>query len=209
MTAKALVGGVGMIKFKKPGENEGYEVMSEKAIRLALEDAGIAIDDIQQAYASYCYGDSANGQSGFYRVKRTGIPIFNVNNNCASGSNALFLARQAVESGMADCVIAYGFEQMVPGALTSHWTDRYSPAIPVSSPSSSSIQTSHGMFPVRLPCLAARGLNIAMSTVRIRPFLRKSRSRPENMRSRTPTHCLPMTSRWRMSCGRKPSCRQV
>ena len=131
MTAKALVGGVGMIKFKKPGENEGYEVMSEKAIRLALEDAGIAIDDIQQAYASYCYGDSANGQSGFYRVKRTGIPIFNVNNNCASGSNALFLARQAVESGMADCVIAYGFEQMVPGALTSHWTDRYSPAIPV------------------------------------------------------------------------------
>ena len=65
MTAKALVGGVGMIKFKKPGENEGYEVMSEKAIRLALEDAGIAIDDIQQAYASYCYGDSANGQSVF------------------------------------------------------------------------------------------------------------------------------------------------
>ncbi|MEM1133526.1 MAG: lipid-transfer protein [Pseudomonadota bacterium] len=131
MTNKAVVGGVGMIKFAKPGESEGYEVMSEKAIRLALEDAGLEPDDIEQAYASYIYGDSANGQSGFYRVKRTGIPVFNVNNNCASGSNALFLARQAVESGQVDCALAFGFEEMRPGALVSHWEDRYSPAQPV------------------------------------------------------------------------------
>lgn len=131
MTNKAVIGGVGMIKFAKPGQSEGYEVMSEQAIRLALADAGLAPDDIQQAYASYCYGDSAFGQAGFYRVKRTGIPVFNVNNNCASGSNAIFLARQAVESGQVDCALAFGFEQMVPGALKGHWVDRYSPAIPV------------------------------------------------------------------------------
>ena len=54
----------------------------------------------------------------------TGIPIVNVNNNCSTGSTALFLARQAIDSGAADCVLALGFEQMKPGALGSVFTDR-------------------------------------------------------------------------------------
>ena len=54
----------------------------------------------------------------------TGIPIVNVNNNCSTGSTALFLARQAIASGAADCVLALGFEQMKPGALGSVFTDR-------------------------------------------------------------------------------------
>src|SRR5271155_2836700 len=54
----------------------------------------------------------------------TGIPIVNVNNNCSTGSTALYLARQAVASGDADCVLALGFEQMQAGALKSHWEDR-------------------------------------------------------------------------------------
>jgi acetyl-CoA acetyltransferase len=57
----------------------------------------------------------------------TGIPIFNVNNNCSTGSTALFLARQAIESGAADCVLALGFEQMNPGALGTVFNDRPSP----------------------------------------------------------------------------------
>ena len=57
----------------------------------------------------------------------TGIPIVNVNNNCSTGSTALYLARQAVESGAADCVLAVGFEQMRPGALGSIFEDRPSP----------------------------------------------------------------------------------
>uniref|UniRef100_UPI0035625926 thiolase C-terminal domain-containing protein n=1 Tax=Sneathiella sp. TaxID=1964365 RepID=UPI0035625926 len=51
----------------------------------------------------------------------------NVNNNCSTGSSALFLARQAVESGAVDCALAVGFEQMTPGALADVWTDRPSP----------------------------------------------------------------------------------
>ena len=54
----------------------------------------------------------------------TGVPIVNVNNNCSTGSTALFLARQAIASGAADCVLALGFEQMKPGALGSVYTDR-------------------------------------------------------------------------------------
>lgn len=124
---KTIVAGVGMTKFAKPGASETYDVMAEDAIRQALKDAGIGFEDIQQAYAGYVYGDSTCGQKAIYRVGMTGIPVVNVNNNCSTGSTALFLARQAIEYGIADCVLAVGFEQMQPGALASVFTDRPSP----------------------------------------------------------------------------------
>lgn len=124
-----IVAGVGMIPFSKPGASPAYDEMGEAAIKLALQDAGIAFDTIEQAYAGYVYGDSTSGQRVIYRVGMTGIPIVNVNNNCSSGSTALYLGRQAIESGMADCVLAVGFEQMKPGALASVFTDRPSPLL--------------------------------------------------------------------------------
>jgi sterol carrier protein 2 len=124
MKQQILVAGVGMIPFMKPGASESYVEMGAKAVRLALADAGIDYKHVQQAYAGYVYGDSTCGQRALYEVGMTGIPVVNVNNNCSTGSTALFLARQAVASGMADCVLAVGFEQMQPGALSEHWTDR-------------------------------------------------------------------------------------
>jgi sterol carrier protein 2 len=124
---KALVAGVGMIPFAKPGASESYDVMGAKAARAALADAGIDYSDVQQAYAGYVYGDSTSGQRALYEVGMTGIPIVNVNNNCSTGSTALYLARQAVENGAVDCALAVGFEQMAPGAVGVHFTDRPSP----------------------------------------------------------------------------------
>ncbi|MGW6461259.1 lipid-transfer protein [Streptomyces sp. NPDC055078] len=124
MTARTVVVGVGMVPFAKPGKSQHYFEMGAAAIRAALADAGLEYDAVQQAYAGYVYGDSTSGQRAIYGVGVTGIPIVNVNNNCASGSTALWLARQAVESGAADCVLAVGFEEMQPGALMSKWTDR-------------------------------------------------------------------------------------
>jgi sterol carrier protein 2 len=121
------VAGVGMIPFTKPGANEPYHRMAAAASRLALADAGVDFDAIQQAYVGYVYGDSTSGQKALYSVGKTGIPIFNVNNNCSTGSTALFLARQAIESGAAECVLALGFEQMSPGALGTVFNDRPSP----------------------------------------------------------------------------------
>ncbi|MBL4800490.1 MAG: lipid-transfer protein [Emcibacter sp.] len=118
------VAGVGMIPFTKPGQSEDWDVMAEKAIRLALTDAGISYDQVQQAYAGFMYADSTAGQSALYRIGSTGIPVINVNNNCSTGSSALYLARQMVELGAADCVLAFGFEQMMPGALGSSFPDR-------------------------------------------------------------------------------------
>jgi acetyl-CoA acetyltransferase len=122
-----VVAGVGMTKFAKPGASDSYDVMATAAIRQALDDAGLGYDAVQQAYAGYVYGDSTSGQKAIYHVGMTGIPVINVNNNCSTGSTALFLARQAIESGAADCVLAVGFEQMNPGALGNVFTDRPSP----------------------------------------------------------------------------------
>ncbi len=124
MTSRTTVAGVGMIPFVKPGANAPYHVMGAEAAKLALADAGIDYNKVQQAYVGYVYGDSTCGQRALYPVGMTGIPIVNVNNNCSTGSTALFLARQAIESGAADCVMALGFEQMKPGALGAVFTDR-------------------------------------------------------------------------------------
>jgi sterol carrier protein 2 len=122
--SRAYVAGVGMIPFVKPGANAPYHVMGAEAAKLALTDAGLDYGKVQQAYVGYVYGDSTCGQRALYPVGMTGIPIVNVNNNCSTGSTALFLARQAIESGSADCVMALGFEQMKPGALGAVFVDR-------------------------------------------------------------------------------------
>ncbi|MFV0301177.1 MAG: lipid-transfer protein [Paracoccus sp. (in: a-proteobacteria)] len=127
MNNQVVVAGVGMTKFAKPGASDTYDVMAAAAIRQALEDAGLSYGEVQQAYAGYVYGDSTCGQKAVYHVGMTGIPVVNVNNNCSTGSTALFLARQAIASGAVDCVLAVGFEQMKPGALGSMFTDRPSP----------------------------------------------------------------------------------
>ncbi len=133
MAAKVKIIGVGMVKFAKPGAHEPYEIMASKAVRAALNDAGIDYGQVQQAFAGYVFGDSACGQAALYRVGMTGIPIVNVNNNCSSGSSALLLARQAVLSGAVECALAVGFEEMRPGALGPVWDDRTSPLMDLES----------------------------------------------------------------------------
>lgn len=127
MQRRVNVIGVGMTKFCKPSESRQYFQMAEEAGRKALDDAGIAYDAVEQAYVGYAYGDSTCGQRAVYTLGLTGIPVINVNNNCSTGSTALFLARQAIESGAAECVLALGFEQMQAGALKMHWEDRENP----------------------------------------------------------------------------------
>ncbi|TGN82716.1 lipid-transfer protein [Bradyrhizobium yuanmingense] len=119
-----VVAGIGMIPFAKPGASAPYHEMGTEAVKLALADAGLGYEKIEQAYVGYVYGDSTCGQRALYPVGMTGIPIVNVNNNCSTGSTALFMARQMIASGALDCVLAVGFEQMKPGALGSVYTDR-------------------------------------------------------------------------------------
>ena len=125
--SKVNVIGVGMVKFQKPGKSDPYNTMASEAARKALSDAGIGYADVQQAYAGYVFGDSTCGQRALYEVGLTGIPIFNVNNNCSTGSTAIMLGAQAVRTGTVDCVLIVGFEQMQKGALAAKWDDRTNP----------------------------------------------------------------------------------
>jgi acetyl-CoA acetyltransferase len=122
------VAGVGMLPCSKPGASEPYDVMGARAARAALEDARVDYQSVQQVYAGYVYGDSCSGQAVSYRLGLTGVPVFNVNNNCATGSTALYLARQAVASGAIECALVVGFEQMGRGAIVSQWSDRPDPS---------------------------------------------------------------------------------
>ncbi|KLD77603.1 lipid-transfer protein [Xanthomonas hyacinthi] len=127
MHQRVQVAGVGMTRFSKPGTSPEYHVMAAEAARLALADAGLDYAQVQQVHAGYVYGDSTCGQRAVYGLGLSGIPVINVNNNCCTGSTALWLARQAVASGAAECAMALGFEKMAPGALGSVFGDRESP----------------------------------------------------------------------------------
>ena len=93
----------------------------------AMLDAHINYDDVDQGIACYVYGDSTCGQRVFYQFGMTSIPIYNVNNNCSTGSTGLNMARQMIAFGASDCVLIVGFEKMFPGSLKDFWTDREPP----------------------------------------------------------------------------------
>ena len=134
---RVFVVGVGMTKFIKPGRegNPDYHTMAAQATQRALADADISYDNIEQACVGYVFGDSTSGQRAVYEVGMSGIPVYNVNNNCSTGSTALFMARNIVRGGQAECVLALGFEKMEKGSLGVKYQDRENPLMPFISTS--------------------------------------------------------------------------
>jgi len=154
---RVFVIGVGMTRFEKPGNRDwDYPDMAKEAVTKALVDAGVQYTEIKQACIGYCYGsllkkkitkkkpldlflpvfsypflsmsgDSTCGQRAVYELGLTGIPVYNVNNNCSTGSTALFMSYQLVGGGISDCALALGFEKMERGSLSSRYNDRTNP----------------------------------------------------------------------------------
>lgn len=121
---KVYIVGVGMTKFEKPETRDWqYWDMAREAGTAALADASVAYEDVQQAAVGYCFQASTAGQRAVYGLGLTGVPVYNVNNNCATGSTALMMARQFVEGGGSDCVLALGFEKMARGSLGGGGSD--------------------------------------------------------------------------------------
>ncbi|KXL41919.1 hypothetical protein M433DRAFT_150285 [Acidomyces richmondensis BFW] len=123
----AYVLGVGLTPFIKPRRMRAYPELGFEAGVKAMLDAQINYDDVEIGVACYCYGDTTSGQRIFYQFGMNGIPIYNTNNACATGSTGLHMARTLVRGGVADCVLVIGFEQMSPGSIKSVWSDRPSP----------------------------------------------------------------------------------
>ncbi|MBI4511090.1 MAG: lipid-transfer protein [Deltaproteobacteria bacterium] len=123
---KVCVIGVGMTKFHKPGVMD-YPPLAKEAGEHALAEAGVSYAQVEQAFVGYVYGDSTCGQRAVYQLGLSGIPVYNVNNNCSTGSTALMLACQAIGGGVSECVLALGFEKMDKGSLGTKYGDRTSP----------------------------------------------------------------------------------
>ncbi|TBN58095.1 lipid-transfer protein [Glaciihabitans arcticus] len=117
---RVFVVGVGLTKFEKPGrrENWDYPDMARESGTMALLDAGIEFEQVEEAFVGYVYGESTAGERAVYELGMTGIPITNVNNNCSTGSTALYLAARSIRGGLADCVLALGFEKMKAGSIS-------------------------------------------------------------------------------------------
>jgi sterol carrier protein 2 len=129
---RVFVVGVGMTKFEKPGSRDDFDYpdMAKECVESALADAKIEYNKVEQACVGYVYGDSTCGQRALYPLGMTGIPIYNLNNNCATGSSALHLAYQLISGGVSNCILALGFEKMQKGSLSSVFSDRANPVQP-------------------------------------------------------------------------------
>ena len=112
-----FVVGVGMTQFGRLLDRAAYDMVGQ-AVGLALSDAGCAASDIGSAYVSTVTAGLLQGQTcipGPIAMRRCGIegvPVFSVENACASGSSALNLAIQALRAGTCDIALAAGFEKM-------------------------------------------------------------------------------------------------
>ena len=117
-----------MTRFMRPGKHSfDYHDLSKVAIQRALRDAAVSYKEVEIAYCGYVTGDATAGQRAVYTVGLSGIPIINVNNNCSTGSTALYQCYQTIATSQADCALALGFEKMQRGSLVANFTDRSNP----------------------------------------------------------------------------------
>ena len=132
---KVFIIGVGMTKFLKPGSHDfSYIDLGRQAGQRALLDAGISYDKVEQGYVGYIFESSCAGQRVLYELGMNGIPIVNVNNNCATGSTAYYLGVNAIKSGQAECVIALGFDKMKKGSLQMEAASSTNPVFKYAEP---------------------------------------------------------------------------
>ena len=126
---RVFVVGNGMTKFFRPGREDtpDYPELAKLAVQRALSDANISYSKIEQAVVGYVFGDSTSGQRALYEVGMTGIPVYNVNNNCSTGATAMHIASRMISGGLVDCVLALGFDKMEKGSLKSGSSGRANP----------------------------------------------------------------------------------
>jgi acetyl-CoA acyltransferase len=112
-----VVAGVGMTRFSK-FLDRGVRSLAEEAVGSALQDAGVEPAGVQIAFFSNAVGGLITGQEmipGQAALRHTGllgVPLFNVENACASASSAFHLAWMTVASGMNDVALAVGAEKL-------------------------------------------------------------------------------------------------
>jgi acetyl-CoA acetyltransferase len=106
--------------------------LAQQAILGALADAGVPKEKVQAIYCANVLGGMILGQLVVRDLGFDGIPVYNVENACASGATAVHLARHALLAGQYDTVLVFGIEQLtalgggtIPLQRNDHKTDLY------------------------------------------------------------------------------------
>lgn len=111
-----MIVGVGMTRFAKT--DRSLRDLAAEAVGAALQDAALTVEDIEAAYVGNAVAglvtgqEMIRGQVVLRPLGIVGIPIFNIENACASSSSALHLAWLAVQSGASDLVLCLGAEKL-------------------------------------------------------------------------------------------------
>lgn len=111
------IAGIGMTRFTKQPDRSLKDLTGE-AVRAALADAGRTTAEIQACHFANAVAGTITGQEmlvGQFTLRLLGlgeIPVYNVENACASASTALHLAWQSVATGIHDVVLVVGAEKM-------------------------------------------------------------------------------------------------
>ena len=109
--------GVDMMKFGR-FPNLTVPQLGGQAALMALDDAGLTIQDMQAVYSANL--GQANGMVGqriLHEIGQTGVPVVNIANACAAGATAFREAWISIKAGLYDVVLAVGVEQMGRGLL--------------------------------------------------------------------------------------------
>jgi acetyl-CoA acetyltransferase len=109
--------GVDMIKFGRFPEKTVPQIGSQAAL-MALDDAGLTIQDMQALYCGNLgQANAMVGQRILQEIGQTGVSVVNCANACATGATAFREAWMSIKAGVFDCVLAVGVEQMGRGLL--------------------------------------------------------------------------------------------
>jgi len=128
-----FIAGVGMTRFARHPERSLQDLAGE-ALDIALKDSGCGKDDLESAFYSGATNgllqgqDMIPGQIVLSKIGVESIPVFNIENACASGTSAFHLAMQGIKAGSYDVALAIGAEKMnIPdkkrmfGAFDTGW----------------------------------------------------------------------------------------
>ncbi|MCW3834480.1 thiolase family protein [Sphingomonas canadensis] len=117
MSEDVYIVGIDMTPFGRYPNRTTAQLGAEAAL-LALDDAGLTIQDMQALYCgNQLQAFMMIGQQILHEIGETGIPVVNTANACASGGTAFREGYFAVKGGMYDLVLAVGVEQMGRGLL--------------------------------------------------------------------------------------------
>jgi len=109
--------GTDMIRFGRFPDRTVPQIGAESAL-LALDDAGLTIQDMQAFYCGNLFQANAMvGQRILQEIGQTGVAVVNTSNACATGATAFREAWMAIKAGVYDLVLAVGVEQMGKGLI--------------------------------------------------------------------------------------------